>query len=109
MWFQVISFPVLELLPLTETKGTDAKHHAEAPSATGDRIGTATIGQTSTYSSHPLTTGDAVGSVVDSSSNDPITYKMPEHTYGSGAGVPSGAAGAAASLAFNKDRDQSSM
>lgn len=87
--------------------GTDTKRLAETPSVTGDGIGTAAIGQTSTYSSHPLPKGDTVGSVINTSSNDPITYQMPEHTYRSGAGVPLGAAGTAASIAFNKDRDQS--
>ena len=85
---------------------------------TGDSIGSAAIGQTSTYSSHTLRHGDAVGSVIDHTSRDPTTYKMPEHTFGQGtsatgekssSGVPAGAAGTAASLAFNKHQEQSSM
>lgn len=75
-----------------------------------DGLGTAAIGTTSTYSSHYLAKGDPVGNVADPQSADPTTYKMPEHMYGSsGTGVPEGAAGTAASLAFNKDRQQSSM
>ncbi|KIW40651.1 hypothetical protein, variant 1 [Exophiala oligosperma] len=73
-----------------------------------DGLGTAAIGTTSTYSSHYLAKGDPVGNVADPQSADPTTYKMPEHMYGSsGTGVPEGAAGTAASLAFNKDRQQS--
>ncbi|KEF56605.1 uncharacterized protein A1O9_06794, partial [Exophiala aquamarina CBS 119918] len=83
---------------------------------TGDNVGIAAIGQTSTYSSHTLRQGDAVGSVIDHKSQDPTTYKMPEHTFGQGtsasgekstSGVPAGAAGTAASRAFNKHNDQS--
>ncbi|KIW19050.1 hypothetical protein PV08_03340 [Exophiala spinifera] len=73
-----------------------------------DEIGTAAIGTTSTYSSHHLAKGDPVGNVIDSHSADPTTYKTPEHMYGSSSiGVPEGAAGTAASLAFNKDRQHS--
>lgn len=74
-----------------------------------DALGTAAIGTTSTYSSHHLVKGDPVGNVADPQSADPTTFKMPEHMYGSAStGVPEGAAGTAASLAFNKDRQQSS-
>ncbi|KAK5055247.1 hypothetical protein LTR84_012997 [Exophiala bonariae] len=95
----------------TGTTGISSTSHE-----TGDSTGSAAIGQTSTYSSHTLRHGDAVGSIIDRSSRDPTTYKMPEHTFGqgtsasgehSGSGVPPGAAGAAASAAFNKHNDQS--
>ncbi|KAK5325816.1 hypothetical protein LTR93_004037 [Exophiala xenobiotica] len=86
--------------------GTDAKQSAGTTS--GENIGTAAIGETSTYSSHNLRRGDPIGNVADTSSNDPATYRMPEHTYGSSnTGVPAGAASTAASLAFNKDQDSS--
>lgn len=96
---------------------TDTTGPSSTSYNTGDSVGSAAIGQTSTYSSHTLRHGDAVGSVIDRSSRDPTTYKMPEHTFGqgtsatdehSGSGVPPGAAGAAASAAFSKHNDQSS-
>ena len=40
--------------------------------------GQAAIGQTSTYSSHPLSSGDQTSSVVDPTSSDPNTFKKPE-------------------------------
>lgn len=101
--------------------GADTAGIQSTSRETGENVGTAAIGQTSTYSSHTLRQGDAVGSVIDHNSADPTTYKMPEHTFGQGtstsgekssSGVPAGAAGAAgaaASLAFNKYNDQSSM
>ncbi|KAK5449375.1 hypothetical protein LTS15_008919 [Exophiala xenobiotica] len=80
----------------------------EETTSSGENIGTAAIGETSTYSSHNLRKGDPIGNVADISSNDPTTYRMPEHTYGSSnTGVPAGAASTAASLAFNKDQDSS--
>jgi len=38
----------------------------------------ATIGQTTTYSSRPLASGDPTGSVIDHQSADPMTYRRPE-------------------------------
>lgn len=38
----------------------------------------AAIGQTTTYSSRPLASGDPTGSVVDHQSADPMTYRRPE-------------------------------
>ena len=38
----------------------------------------AAIGQTTTYSSRPLASGDPTGSVVDHDSTDPMTYRRPE-------------------------------
>jgi hypothetical protein len=89
-------------------------------SARSDDIGTATIGETSTYSSHSLGRGDTLGSVIDPRSKDPTTYKTPEHSYtqpgptsgmssaSAATGVPSGAAGTAALLAFQSHSDSSS-
>lgn len=69
--------------------------------------GTAAIGETTTYSSRPLASGDPVGSVVDHESTDPLTYKMPEHNRAtesaslqSPATATSSAATAAASAAW---------
>ena len=107
-----LSYPFLIALSLSvicidTSSGTDAKQSAGPTS--GDNIGTAAIGETSTYSSHHLRKGDPIGNVADTSSNDPTTYRMPEHIYGSSnAGVPAGAAGTAASLAFNKDQSSKS-
>lgn len=38
----------------------------------------AVVGQTMTYSSRPLATGDPTGSIVDHQSDDPMTYRRPE-------------------------------
>jgi hypothetical protein len=64
----------------------------------GDRGGQAAIGQTSTYSSHPLATGDKTSSVVDPSSSDPTTFKKPET---SNTGFGPDAAEIAAKRAYN--------
>ena len=60
-----------------------------------DGSSSAAIGQTTTYSSTPLASGDPTGSVIDHGSRDPLTYKKPE------SGVPSGSAAAAASQAWH--------
>ncbi len=102
---KVANYP--RVYSLTQDQGTDAKQPSEAAQLndpTGEGVGIAAVGETSTYSSHPLAKGDAVGSVVDSQSNDPTTYQMPEHSYGSNAGDPTGASEAAAALAVQKDR-----
>ncbi|OAP64101.1 hypothetical protein AYL99_00073 [Fonsecaea erecta] len=85
------------------------KTHAVTP-ATGlvaPSSGIAAIGETSTYSSHTLRTGDPVPNIVDSRSEDPTTYRAPEHSYVSSKGVPEGGPLAAAALAFHKDKDYS--
>ncbi|EXJ66548.1 uncharacterized protein A1O5_10217 [Cladophialophora psammophila CBS 110553] len=90
--------------------GTGAKQANEADPASGlsgPGSGTAAIGETSTYSSHTLTKGDTVGNVVDSRSEDPTTYRVPEHAYLSSKGVPEGGPLAAAAHAFHKDKDYS--
>jgi len=76
----------------------------------GRDSGTAAIGQTTTYSSRPLASGDPTGSIVDHESADPMTYKLPEaggHTGSATAakgtnetGVTSSASLAAASTAW---------
>ena len=40
--------------------------------------GSAAVGQTTTYSSQPLASGNPTGSVIDNKSSDPLTYKKPE-------------------------------
>lgn len=70
-----------------------------------DGIGSAAIGETTTYSTQPLASGDPIGSVMDHKSTDPMTYKMPEvgrHSTTGNAGVPPEAASAAASAAWTK-------
>lgn len=64
-----------------------------------DGTGQAAVGQTSTYSSHPLATGDKTSSVIDPSSSDANTFKRPEVS--STAGVGPGAAEAAARKAYD--------
>ncbi|KIX08051.1 uncharacterized protein Z518_02706 [Rhinocladiella mackenziei CBS 650.93] len=98
--------------PQNTTSGyvPDAKRATETSSTSGisgERTSIATMGETSTYSSHTLPEGDAVASVVDPTSIDLATYQMPEHSYGSSTGVPAGAAGGAASTTSNKDRNHS--
>ncbi|KIV96078.1 hypothetical protein PV10_03658 [Exophiala mesophila] len=91
--------------------GTDARqglHQSFNSPTTSDNNGSIALGQTSTYSSFSLRKGDPVGSVVDHNSQDPTTYKMPEHSFGgASSGVPPGSAGTAASLAFSQHGDPS--
>jgi hypothetical protein len=82
----------------------EAKNHINIAAAEeetdeypGDRRGHAAIGETSTYSSHPLATGDKTSSVVDPSSSDPTTFKKPET---SSTGVGPDAAEIAAQRAY---------
>ncbi|KAK5026782.1 hypothetical protein LTR13_009822 [Exophiala sideris] len=79
-------------------QGTDARQPTGPTS--NEELGTVAIGGTSTYRKHHLPKGDTVGSVIDPTSTDPTTYKMPEHTYQANTGVPAGSAGTAATLAF---------
>jgi len=44
----------------------------------GDDIGRAAIGQTSTYGSHYLGSGEPTSSIADPNSSDPTTYRKPE-------------------------------
>ncbi len=66
---------------------------------------TAAIGQTSTYSSYPLATGDSTSRVIDRESGDPTTHRQPETMSSptSRAGVGGGAAQAAAAHAWPED------
>lgn len=61
---------------------------AATPSALGEDDGTgrATIGETSTYSSHPLSTGDKTSSVIDPTSSDANTFRRPEVPSSAGVG-----------------------
>lgn len=61
---------------------------AAAPSALGDDEGTgqAAIGETSTYSSHPLSTGDKTSRVIDPTSSDVNTFRRPEVSSSTGVG-----------------------
>jgi hypothetical protein len=75
----------------------------------GDNTGRANVGQTSTYGSHYLGSGEPTSSVVDPSSSDPTTYRKPETSHlgrdvGIGAGV--GAAGVGAAVAYDRCQDQ---
>lgn len=75
----------------------------------GDTTGRADVGQTSTYGSHYLGSGEPTSSVVDPSSSDPTTYRKPETSHlgrdvGIGAGV--GAAGVGAASAHDRSQDQ---
>ncbi|KIW88316.1 uncharacterized protein Z519_10883 [Cladophialophora bantiana CBS 173.52] len=88
--------------PTNSATDTDARQPKSGPDS-----GTAAIGETSTYSSHALPKGDTVGNVVDSRSEDPTTYRVPEHSYLSSKGVPEGGPLAAAAHAFHKDKDYS--
>lgn len=89
------------LSPDTGLKQTTQNPSADEPLTPG--LGTVSIIETLTYKSHVLPPGDTVPSVIDPTSDDPLTFVMPEHTYRSTTGVPSGAAETAASTAFNKD------
>ncbi len=88
------------------TQAGSAGFSPAEPSEEGS--GTATIGQTTTYSSRPLASGDPVGSIVDHESSDPMTYRLPEsrsHTNpaardANDSGVTSSAPLAAASAAW---------
>jgi hypothetical protein len=78
-------------------------------SSVGDNSGRAAIGQTSTYGSHYLGSGEPTSSIVDPNSSDPTTYSKPETSHlgrdvGIGAGV--GAAGLGATSAYDGSRDQ---
>lgn len=91
----------------TSTTGQRASEGFPAVDQSQDGSGTAAIGQTTTYSSQPLASGDPTGRIVDHSSKDPMTYKMPEVGHASAAakgpsdrGVTSPAASAAASAAW---------
>lgn len=101
--------------PATSATQSTADQSTMASSAQGNLTqaerqaegGTAAIGETTTYSSQPLATGDPVGSVVDHESTDPLTYKLPEHSRAtesasvqSPATATSSAAAAAASAAW---------
>ncbi|KAJ4525377.1 hypothetical protein HRR90_003969 [Exophiala dermatitidis] len=86
---------------------SDQEKAAENTSSEG--LGVAAIGETLTIKKRVLPKGDPVPSVIDPTSSDPTTFKMPEHSsYQPVAGVPPGAAETAASRAFNKanERDQ---
>ncbi|KIX93210.1 uncharacterized protein Z520_11064 [Fonsecaea multimorphosa CBS 102226] len=89
-----------------DTLGTGAGQTHEAL-PTGPDPGTAAIGETSTYSSRTLRKGDPVPNIVDSRSEDPTTYRAPEHSYVSSTGVPEDGPLRAAALAFHKDKDYS--
>ena len=103
-----------------DTTGTAASTTAPEPSAaqytSGPEAGGATseqpaaaIGETSTYSSTPLASGDPTGSVVDPESSDPMTYQKPETSYGGDgnkSGVPPGAASVAATKAFSRSTSE---
>ncbi|OQU99263.1 hypothetical protein CLAIMM_04923 isoform 2 [Cladophialophora immunda] len=99
-----------ENTPAGDALGVGAQQTHEAHPVTGSSgpdPGTAAIGETSTYSSHTLRKGDPIPNVVDSRSEDPTTYRTPEHSYGSNKGVPEGGPLAAAAHAFHKDKDYS--
>lgn len=86
--------------------------HKPFPSTlrTEDGSGTAAIGQTTTYSSRPLASGDPTPSVIDHGSRDPLTYKFPEHGHeGISGGVPAGSAAAAATQAFKNTQGESDL
>lgn len=68
----------------------------------GDQTGQADVRQTSTYSSHPLSTGDKTSSVVDPSSSDPTTFQKPETSV---SGVGPDAAETAARKAYGASGD----
>ena len=83
----------------------------DEPGAGGD-VGRATIGQTSTYGSHYLGSGEPTSSIVDPNSSDPTTYRKPEASHlgrdvGLGAGV--GIAGIGAASAYDRSRDESGL
>lgn len=93
------SFPPLE----SSKHGSDTATTGKSVTSTGaatDGSGTAAIGQTTTYSSRGLASGDPTSSVIDHESTDPLTYKFPEHGNDSAAGVPPGSAAAAAATAW---------
>jgi len=74
-----------------------------------DDTGRAAIGQTSTYGSHYLGSGEPTSSIADPNSSDPTTYRKPETSYLGpdvevGAGV--GATGIGAASAYDGSRDQ---
>ncbi|OAL35365.1 hypothetical protein AYO20_05416 [Fonsecaea nubica] len=99
-----------ENIAVGDTRGTDiqqARGGNLASQLPGRGPGTAAIGETSTYSSHTLRTGDPVPNVVDFRSEDPATYQAPEHSYVSSRGIPEGGPLAAAAHAFHKDKDYS--
>ena len=78
----------------------------------GDETGRAAIGQTSTYGSHYLGSGEPTSSIADPNSSDPTTYRKPETSYLGrdvevGAGV--GAAGIGAASAYDGSREQPSV
>jgi hypothetical protein len=75
----------------------------------GDDTGRAAIGQTSTYGSHYLGSGEPTSSIADPNSSDPATYRKPETSHlgrdvGVGAGI--GAAGIGADSAYDGSREQ---
>ena len=76
------------------TSNASALRESEGTGQTGQ----AAVGETSTYSSHPLSTGDKTSSVVDPTSPDTNTFRRPEAS--SSAGVGPNAAEIAARRAF---------
>ncbi|KAL2415490.1 hypothetical protein ABEF95_003905 [Exophiala dermatitidis] len=95
---------------IPEGTGINPSHQEKAAeNPIGEGLGVAAIGETLTIKKRVLPKGDPVPSVIDPTSSDPTTFKMPEHSsYQPVAGVPPGAAETAASRAFNKanERDQ---
>ena len=76
---------------------------ADEPSLGGD-TGRATIGQTSTYGSHYLGSGEPTSSIVDPNSSDPTTYRKPETSHlGQDVGV---GAGVGAASAYDGSQEQ---
>ena len=74
----------------------------------GDGPGRAAIGQTSTYGSHYLGSGEPTSSIVDPNSSDLNTFRKPEPSHigrdvGIGAGV--GAAGVGAASAYDTSQN----
>ena len=78
---------------------------ADEPSL-GGGTGRATIGQTSTYGSHYLGSGEPTSSIVDPNSSDPTTYRKPETSHlGRDVGVGVGA-GVGAASAYDGSQEQ---
>jgi hypothetical protein len=86
--------------------GAPASGHSTAivdDPGVGDNTGRAAIGQTSTYSSNYLGSGEPTSSVVDPSSSDPTTYRKPETSHpGRDVGI---GAGIGAASAYDGSRD----
>jgi hypothetical protein len=78
-------------------------------SSLGDDTGRATVGETSTYRSQYLGSGDPMSSTANPNSSDPTTYRKPETSHlGQDVGVGAGAgeAGTGAASAYDGSQEQ---